>query len=175
MRCSVFAAVSLDGFIARADGGIDWLSIVAEEGEDYGYRKFRDSVDTVVVGRKTYDLALGFDDWPFACKRCVVLTKAERISVHGEEFHQGPVGALVERLAKTGAKRVYVDGGSVIRQFVAEGFVTDLTLSIVPVLLGDGVRLFGSTRRDVRLQLTGKRAFRSGLVRLEYRVDDQHV
>ncbi|MET0790969.1 MAG: dihydrofolate reductase, partial [Polyangiaceae bacterium] len=73
MQCSVFIATSLDGYIARADGSIDYLSIVERAGEDYGYRAFFDSIDTLIIGRSTYDLALSFDPWPYAGKRCVVL------------------------------------------------------------------------------------------------------
>ena len=168
VRCSVFIATSLDGFIARADGSIDWLAIVELPGEDYGYAKFFESVDALVVGRKTYETALGFDVWPYAGKRCVVMTRGQRTAKHDEEFFSGTPETLVARLARDGVKRVYVDGGSVIRQFLAEGLVTDLTLSIVPVLLGSGVRLFGELPRDTWLELVASRAFDSGLVQLAY-------
>ena len=84
-RCSVFIAASLDGYIARADGSLDWLSIVEREGEDYGYRAFLDGVDALVMGRKTYDTVLGFDEWPFAGKRCIVLTHARPTSPRADE------------------------------------------------------------------------------------------
>lgn len=170
-RCSVFIATSLDGFIARADGRIDWLSIVERPGEDYGYHAFFESIDTLVVGRKTYETALGFEPWPYAGKRCVVMTSAKPAAKHGEIFYAGDPGALVDRLTSEGAKRIYVDGGDVIRQFVAAGLVSDLTLSVLPILLGDGARLFGDTGRDVRLELVASRAFESGLVQLEYRLN----
>ena len=170
-RCSVYIAVSLDGFIARRDGRIDWLSAVAREGEDYGYARFIGSVDTLVLGRKTYDTALGFGDWPYAGKRCVVITNASNLSAkHDESFFSGSPDALVERLTSAGAKRVYVDGGNVIRQFLAAGLVDDVTLSIIPVLLGEGVPLFGSTGRDIGLELVTSRSFASGLVQVEYRI-----
>jgi dihydrofolate reductase len=172
-RCSVFIATSLDGFIARSDGRIDWLSIVERPGEDYGYQAFFDTIDTLVVGRKTYETALGFDQWPYAGKRCVVMTSSTPAAKHGETFYAGDPAALVDRLTSEGAKRIYVDGGDVIRQFVAAGLVTDMTLSILPILLGEGARLFGGTGRDVRLDLVSSRAFESGLVQLEYRLRRQ--
>jgi dihydrofolate reductase len=170
MQCSVYIAASLDGYIARSDGGIDWLSIVDRAGEDYGYQSFHQSVDTVVVGRSTYNLALGFDPWPYAGKRCVVLTHAPPAPRHGEEFYSGSPRELCDRLAEQGATRVYVDGGAVIQQFLSAGLVTDLTVSFVPVLLGEGVRLFGNTGGDLPLELARTKSFPSGLVQVQYRV-----
>ena len=171
-QCSVFIAVSLDGFIARPDGRIDYLSIVEQPGEDYGYKRFHDSIDTLIVGRKTYDLALGFDPWPYTGKRCIVLTHAPPTAGarHGEELYSGAPRPLLERLATEGSKRCYVDGGAVIQQFLAAGLITDLTVSVLPILLGEGVPLFGKTGRDIRLELVEHRAFKSGLVQLEYRL-----
>jgi dihydrofolate reductase len=169
VQCSVFIATSLDGFIARADGGIDWLSVVERPDEDYGYQRFCDSVDVFVVGRKTYETALGFESWPYAGKRCIVMTHGTFAPRHGEELYAGPPEGLVARLSATNARRAYVDGGDVIRQFLAAGLIEDLTLSIIPVLLGEGVRLFGKTGRDVPLALVRTGAFESGLVQLAYR------
>jgi dihydrofolate reductase len=170
VRCSVFIAVSLDGFIARADGSIDWLGLVEVEGEDYGYRPFLYSVDTLVIGRKTYEMALKFPQWPYVGKRCVVLSSARVLSSHGESFFAGTPKELMDKLDAEGAKHVYVDGGAVIQQFVAAGLVTEMTISIVPLLLGEGVPLFGNAEQDVRLELISSKAFASGLVQLRYRV-----
>jgi dihydrofolate reductase len=171
-RCSIFIATSLDGFIARPDGRIDWLSIVEQPGEDYGYAAFYETIDTIVVGRKTYETALGFERWPHSGKRCVVMTSTEPKPRHGETFFAGDPMQLVDRLTGEGAKRIYVDGGSVIQQFIAAGLLSDLTLSLVPVLLGEGIPLFARIGWDVRLDLTSSRAFESGLVQIEYRVRD---
>jgi dihydrofolate reductase len=171
-RCSVFIATSLDGFIARADGRIDWLSVVERKGEDYGYKAFFDSIDALVIGRKTYETALGFGEWPYAGKKCIVLTHATMTSRHDEAFYSGPLEELVARLGNEGVKRVYIDGGSVIRQFLDAALIDDMTISVVPILLGEGVRLFAKTERDVRLDLVQTRAFESGLVQAEYRVEN---
>jgi dihydrofolate reductase len=167
--------MSLDGYIARADGSLDWLSVVEREGEDYGYRAFVDGIDTLVMGRKTYDTVLGFDEWPFAGKRCIVLTHARPTSPRAdEEFASGAPAALLEQLGGQGVRRVYVDGGAVIRQFLAAGLVDDLTLSVIPVILGGGIRLFDADPRGgasaAVLRLTSARNFESGLVQLRYEI-----
>jgi dihydrofolate reductase len=174
-QCSVFIAASLDGYIARADGGLDWLSIVERPGEDYGYRDFLDAVDALVMGRRTYDAVLDFDAWPYPGKRCIVMTHAAPATRHGEEFASGTPAALLARLAAEGVGRVYVDGGAVIRQFLAAGLVDDLTLSVIPVLLGGGIRLFeeeahARTPIERNLRLVSARPFDSGLVQLRYQL-----
>jgi dihydrofolate reductase len=170
MQCSVYIAVSLDGFIARSDGRVDWLSVVGRPGEDYGYRKFYETVDTLIIGRKTYEMALGFEAWPYIGKRCIVLTHHPILARHQEEFWNGEPASLVLRLSESGVKRAYVDGGAVIQQFLAAGLITDLTLSFVPILLGAGVPLFGKTGGDVALELRASRSFESGLVQSEYAI-----
>jgi dihydrofolate reductase len=169
-RCSVFIAMSVDGFIAPPDGSLGWLSVVEQPGEDYGYAQFFESIDTVVVGRKTYEVALGFENWPYAGKRCIVLTHRPAAPKRGAEFFDGTPDALVERLGREAAKHVYVDGAAVIQQFLAAGLVDALTLSIVPVVLGDGISLFGKSGAERSLALREARAFPSGLARLVYDV-----
>ena len=171
MQCSVYIDTSLDGFIARKNDALDWLSIVSRPKEDYGYKRFADSVDTMILGRKTYDVVLGFGAWPYAGKRSIVMTHETRVSRHGEEFFAGSPAELVERLRREGSKRAYVDGGAVIQQFLAADLVDDMTLSIIPILLGEGVPLFGAIGRDVHLRLAASRSFESGLVQLEYAVE----
>jgi dihydrofolate reductase len=172
-RCSVFVATSLDGFIARRNGGIEWLAAVERPGEDYGFQTFFDGVDALVVGAATYRVALGLEGpWPWADKRVVVLTHrpppAPRVD---ETFFAGDPAALVESLGAEGVRRLYVDGGAVISQFLAAGLVDDLTISVLPVLLGDGVRLFQGTLPERRLALVSSRAFPSGLVQGSYRLE----
>jgi dihydrofolate reductase len=171
-RCSVFIATSLDGFIARRDGSIDWLSIVQTPGEDYGYARFFADVDALVMGRGTYDTVRGFPSWPYGGKRCVVLTHDPPSPVHGEQFHTGSPVPLLEQLHAEGVRRVYVDGGAVIRQFLAADLIDDITLSIIPVLLGDGIRLFDDGGPGKRLRLEASQAFPSGLVQLRYQSGD---
>src|SRR5690606_26684050 len=116
MQCSVFIGASLDGYIARRDHSLDWMKVVERAGEDYGYAEFANTVDVLVLGRGTYDVVLGFGQWPYAGKRVIVLTHRPAESRHGEEFFSGPVTDLAAMLAKDGTKRVYVDGGVAIQQ-----------------------------------------------------------
>jgi dihydrofolate reductase len=167
-RCSVFIATSLDGFIARPDGTFDFLSIVERPDEDYGFAEFFATIDALVIGRHTYETALGFPEWPYAGKRCIVLTHRETPSVHGEQFFAGEAAGLVEQLALVGAQRLYVDGGAVIREFLAADLIDDMTLSVVPLLLGSGIPLFGAEVPEQRLLLESSRAYPSGLVQLHY-------
>lgn len=170
-KTSVFIAISLDGFIARAKGAIDWLSIVERPGEDYGFKAFYDSVDTLVIGRKTYDKVLGFEAWPYGDKRCVVVTSdPSKTSRQGEQFFSGELSELFEQLGAEGAQHVYVDGGIVIGQALKAGLVEEVTISILPLLLGEGRALAPEIGRDVPLELLEQRAFESGLVQLRYRV-----
>lgn len=167
---SAYIAVSLDGFIAREDGGLDWLGRVhGDPGEDYGYRDFFDAIDAVVVGRNTYDAVLGFEDWPFAGKQVTVLTHRPLDALHGESAHDGVLAPLLDDLGLRAVRRVYLDGGIAIRQGLAEGLVDDLTLSWIPVLLGRGRPLFGPEVAECDWQLVATAGFPSGLVQTRYR------
>jgi len=170
-RCSVFIATSLDGFIARRDGGIDWLSIVETPGEDYGYARFFADVDALMLGRRTYDTALGFPAWPYGDKRCVVFTRDPPAARHGERFHSGSPGPLLAELAEAGVRRAYVDGGALIRSFLREDLIDDITISIIPVMLGDGLRLFDESVPERRLRLTASQTFPSGLAQITYDIE----
>lgn len=165
---SVYIATSLDGFIAREDGSLDWLMPFQIADEDYGYNAFFASVDALVVGRATYETVLGFEGWPYAGKRVVVMTHRPLTPRHGERAYGGDPAALLDALGAEGFGHVYVDGGAVIRQFLEAGLVDQLTLSIVPVLLGRGKPLFGGTP-EMRWQHVESRAYATGLTQLKYR------
>ncbi len=169
-RCSAFLAASLDGFIARKDGGLDWLRRFEASGEDHGFPEFLGSVDTLVVGRATYDVVLGFTEWPYAGKRVVVLTHRPPAPRHGESFASGAPAALVASLGAAGARRIYVDGGATVSAFLRDGLLDDLTVSVIPAALGEGIRLFQPPLPERALALREARAFPSGLVRLRYDV-----
>lgn len=169
-RVSVYIATSLDNRIARDDGSLDWLAPVQESsGEDYGYAAFMQTVDAVVMGRATYDTIRGFDSWPFEGRRVIVLTNRRLESAFGETMHAGALAPLMDRLGREGVTRVYLDGGVTIRQGLTESLVDDMTLSIVPVVLGGGRPLFDSTVPGSDWMLLGADAFATGLVQLRYR------
>lgn len=171
MRCSVFLAASLDGFIARRDGSFDWLAELARlDKYDNGYAPFMATVDTLVLGRNTYDIVRGFAAWPFDGKRCLVLTHRAGAAAHGEEFVDASAHDIVARLTRDGAKRAYIDGGSVVRQFLDAGLVDDLTLSIMPIVLGSGIPLFVTGGVEQRLTLDEQRSWPTGVVQLRYSI-----
>jgi len=172
MTVSVFVGASVDGFIARPNGDLDWLP--AGGGEPHGYNEFMESVDALVIGRKTFETVLTFDPWPYGAKRVVVLSSrlVELTAAVGGIVEQmaGPPAEIVSRLAATGAHHLYVDGGITIQGFLRAGLVDRLIITRVPVLIGDGIPLFGSLPRDMRLLHVATRHFPSGLVQSEYHV-----
>jgi dihydrofolate reductase len=172
MRVSVFIGTSVDGFIAREDGGLDWLP--ENGGEPHGYDEFMATVDAVVIGRKTFETVLGYESWPYGTKRVIVLSTTLRdLTVPAGaicELMAGTPAQVVSRLAEGGVEHVYLDGGATIRGFLNEGLIRSLTITRVPVLLGRGIPLFGTLPGDIRLEHVSTRAYPSGLVTSEYRV-----
>ncbi|PDW03075.1 dihydrofolate reductase family protein [Candidatus Viridilinea mediisalina] len=172
MQTSIYLATSLDGFIARADGAIDWLPSGDDPGEDYGYQAFFASVDVLVMGRATYDLVRGFATWPYDDKPVVVLTQRP-LTIPAELAHSVTVMAgapqeLVERLAARGLRHAYIDGGQTIQRFLAAGLIQRMILTRVPVLLGHGLPLFGSLPAERWWQHVATRSYANGLVQSEY-------
>lgn len=172
MRTSVFCGVSVDGFLARTDDGLDFLDV--GRGVPHGYDAFFASVDTLVIGRKTYQVVQRFGGWPYAGKRVVVLSRRRlRPPVHEGarvEHMRGRPARILKHLEKTGARHVYVDGGVTIQRFLRAGLIDRLIVTRVPVLIGRGIPLFGALSSDVKLRHVRTRAFRRGLVQSEYRV-----
>jgi dihydrofolate reductase len=176
MRFSVFIAASLDGFIARKDGSLDWLpgSDGTPSNEDTGYEAFYASVDTLVMGRNTYELVRTFGAWPYAGKRVVVLSSSYPRTM--QKIADGVFGVsatpvdIVGQLEKLGAKHVYVDGGKTIQGFLRVGLIDEITLTRIPILLGAGMPLFGDLASDVRLLHRSTRSFDSGMVQSRYEV-----
>jgi dihydrofolate reductase len=168
---SAFCGVSLDGFLARPDGRIDWLDPFG--GEEHGYQAFIDSVDTLVVGRKTYEFVLSMVasgmEWPYKGKRYVVMTHRPIDGRNQERAFAGEPVALLDELAAEQARHIYVDGGVVIRSFLAAGLLDQLTVSIVPVLIGEGLPLFGGVKLESGLTLEKVSSFAKGIVQLQYR------
>jgi len=176
IKCSVFIATSLDGFIARQDGSIDWLtgSGSPENSEDYGYQEFFDSIDTLVMGRSTYEQVLTFGEWPYGDKKTVVLSSSrlqvpEHVKGKVEEM-AGEPELVVRQLAERGARHLYIDGGKTIQGFLRAGLIDELTITTLPILIGEGIPLFSSLDGDVKLEHLNTRSFESGYVQSQYRV-----
>lgn len=172
MTASVFVGASVDGFIARADGGLDWLP--AGGGEPHGYDEFMASVDAIVIGRNTFEIVLGFDPWPYGDKRVVVLSSRplDLSAVRGGRVEQraGDPATIIADLAADGAANLYIDGGITIQRFLRAGVIERLIVTRVPVLIGEGIPLFGSLDRDIRLSHVATRSYPSGLVQSDYRI-----
>jgi dihydrofolate reductase len=173
MSASVFIGTSVDGFIARPNGDLDFLP--EGGGEPHGYSEFIASVDAIVIGRNTFEKVLTFESWPYGNKRVVILSDRplDLSVVAGGVVEQmaGPPAEIVSQLAASGAHHLYVDGGITIQRFLCAGLIQRLIITRVPVLIGEGIPLFGALPRDVRLRHIATHHYPSGLVQSEYRVD----
>ena len=175
MQFAAYIATSLEGFIARRDGSIDWLEqagLSTPEGEDYGYADFMASVDCLVMGRATFDMVRTFAEYPYAGKRVIVLSRtlnhvpkgfADKVELHGTSLT-----ALLAKLEHDGHKRAYVDGGKTIQTFVQAGLLDELIITRVPVLIGEGLPLFGEVDGDVMLEHLSTRSYANGFVQSRY-------
>jgi len=177
-ECAVFVGVSLDGFLARPNGDLDWLMGDGEGGGgDHGYNEFIADIDAIVMGRKTFEKVLTFDKWYYGARRVIVLSRHPvDLSVPQArggvvERMAGTPGEIVSKLAMSGARRLYVDGGVTIQEFLRAGLIQRLIISRLPVLIGEGIPLFGSLHGDVRLRHMTTRTYSGGMVQSEYRID----
>jgi dihydrofolate reductase len=172
MIASVFIGISVDGFIARPNGDLDFLP--PGGGEPHGYDEFIASVDALVIGRNTFETVLAFPDWPYGDKRVVVLSSRslDLSAVRGGVVEQmaGPPTEIISRLAASGISHLYVDGAITIQRFLRQGLIQRLIITRVPVLIGDGIPLFGTLPRDIRLRHIATQHYPSGLVKTEYHV-----
>ena len=175
MRVSVFIATSLDGFIAREDGSLDWLP--QGGGEEHGYTALMASVDAVVMGRNTFETVLTFDAWPFEGKLVLVLTSRPFVGSPPAtalvEFDKGSPREIVDRLSKRGIQHIYVDGGITVQRFLEAGLVQRFTVTRIPVLLGRGIPLFGPLSDEIKLRHITTQSYRGGMVTSEYEVIDR--
>lgn len=172
MTISVFIGTSLDGFIARPNGELDFLP--EGGGEPHGYDEFIAGVDALVIGRKTFEKVLTFGVWPYGDKRVVVLSShpIDLSAAGGGVVEQmaGSPAEIVAQLAASGAHNLYVDGGITIQGFLRAGLIQRLIITRVPVLIGEGIPLFGTLPHDIRLHHVATRHYPSGLVQSEYHV-----
>jgi dihydrofolate reductase len=171
MKATVFVGTSVDGFIARRNGAFDFLP--EGGGEPHGYDEFMASVDVLVIGRNTFEQLRGFQTWPYGAKRVVVLSsRAIDTNVRGAtlEHMSGSPAQVTQRLAASGAQHAYIDGGITVQRFLRAGLIQRLIITRVPVLIGEGIPLFGVLPHDVRLQHVLTTTYSGGLVKSEYEV-----
>lgn len=171
MRASVFIGTSVDGFIARPNGDLDFLP--PGGGEPHGYAEFMETVDALIIGRNTYETVLGFDSWPYGEKPVFVLsTRPLAAAPAGARVVQlsGDPLKIVADVEARGISHVYVDGGITIQKFLRSGLIQRLIITRVLVLIGEGISLFGALPRDIQLEHVTTRHYPSGLVQTEYRI-----
>lgn len=176
----VYIAQSVDGFIAKKDDDISWLSIVDAPGEDYGYMEFVESVDTVIMGRRTYEKVLSFGmEFPHKERKTYVLSNSKEGSDENVEYYSGDVKELINNIRSTSGKHIFVDGGAeVIKEFIRQDLIDEYVISTVPILIGNGVRLFKGSERENKLELVESNSFPTGLVQNRYivvREEDKQV
>lgn len=171
-RVKLYISMSLDGFIATKEDDLSWLSRIEKEGEDYGYEKFNASVDTYIVGRATYDIILKLTGghFPQADKfDCYVLTRDIRPSEYGVNFYTGSLEALITELKTKPGKDIYCDGGAQVVQLLMENqLIDEYIISVIPIILGDGKRLFLGGVPCSNLKALPPKYFDTGLVQLHY-------
>ena len=170
MKLSVFCGVSVDGFLARPDHRLDFLDAGGQG--PHGFEEFFASVDVLVIGRKTFEVVLGFGVWPYGKKPVVVLSSrpVDFSAVKGRVVEQmsGEPAAIVAQLKSRGFKHAYIDGGLTIQRFLAAGCIDRLVVTRVPILIGAGIPLFGPVPRDIKLRHVATRTYKGGLVQSEY-------
>jgi len=166
----LYIATSLDGYIATKNENLDFLSLVEQEGEDYGYADFIKTVDTVIVGRKTYDkvLSMGFD-FPHADKESYIITRTPKPAIGNIQFYTENLEALILKLKEKDGQNIFVDGGAeIVNLMMNDNLIDVFCVSIIPVLLGDGISLFQDNRPELQLKFVRSETFKSGLVQIWY-------
>ncbi|QBA22674.1 dihydrofolate reductase [Chryseobacterium indologenes] len=171
-KLSLFIAMSLDGYIAQPNDDLSFLKIVEKEGEDYGYADFNAQIDTVIVGRKTYDYVMkeiGPSHYDNGQRDVYVITGTTRPKEGRTTFYTGDITELVNRLKTSEGKNIYCDGGAeVINELLKHDLIDEFIISVIPVLLGGGTKLFKDDRPGQALEYITAKTFETGLVQLHY-------
>ncbi len=170
---SIYIATSLDGYIAKPNDDLGFLKLVEKEGEDYGYAEFTSTIDTIILGRKTYDWVLreiGSAHYDNGERDVHVITGTERPGVGKTKFYTGNLTELIQRLKSGTGKNIYCDGGAeIINELLKNDLIDEFIISVIPVLVGNGTRLFKDGRPEQELELVSVRSFDTGLAQLHYR------
>lgn len=176
-KASIFIATSLDGYIARKNGSLDWLdkaNALVAPAEDCGFKSFFKSVDVLIMGRKTFETVLGFGDWPYSSKKVIVLSHS-KINIPDDlpksvSYSNHSPKVLVQNLTQEGFKHLYIDGGKTIQSFLQSDLIDEITITKIPVILGEGIPLFSSIGKDISLKLIHCQSYDFGYVQLKYQV-----
>lgn len=172
-KISLFIAMSLDGYIAKPNDDLSFLKLVEKEGEDYGYAEFTSNIDTIIIGRKTYDYVvneIGASHYDNGQRDVYVITRTERPQVGRTTFYSGNIPELVKQLKSENGKNIYCDGGAeVINELLKHNLIDEFIISVIPVLLGNGTRLFKDGRPEQALEFITAKTFETGLTQLHYK------
>lgn len=172
-KLSIFIATSVDGYIAKPNDDLSFLKLVEKEGEDYGYTQFTETIDTLIIGRKTYDYVvkeIGSSHYDNGDREVYIITRNPRPKVGRTTFYTGNPGDLVRELKSEEGKNIYCDGGAeVINELLTQDLIDEMIISIVPVIVGNGTRLFKDGRPEMSLELVRTETFDTGLTQLHYR------
>ena len=172
-KLALFIATSLDGYIAKPNDDLSFLKLVEKEGEDYGYAEFTANIDTIIIGRKTYDYVLeeiGSSHYDNGQRDVYVITRTARPSVGRTVFYTGKLIDLVQRLKSERGKNIYCDGGAeIINELLKHDLIDEFIISVIPILVGSGTRLFKDGRPEQQLELVNSKSFETGLVQLHYK------
>ncbi len=170
----LYIAMSLDGYIAKPNDDLSFLSIVEKEGEDYGYADFVSTVDTVILGRKTYDWVIKqVGEFPHADKNAYIITRTARPTIGKTVFYTGDLTNLVIKLKSENGKNIFCDGGAeIVNDLLKNDLLDEIIISVIPILVGNGTRLFKDGRLEQKLQLVNVKTFDTGLTQLHYKRAD---
>lgn len=168
----LYIATSVDGYIAQPDDDLSFLSIVEKEGEDYGYAEFIATVDTVIIGRKTYDWILQHvPEFHHADKTTYVITRTPREIIGATHFYTGSLNELITDLKSKEGKHIFCDGGAeIVNALLKDKLIDEFVISIIPILLGNGTKLFQDGRGEQLLELVSVKHFEKGLTQLHYKI-----
>lgn len=169
----IYIATSLDGYIAKPNDDLSFLKLVEKEGEDYGYAAFTTTIDTIILGRKTYDWVLkeiGSSHYDNGERDVYVITRTKKPGVGRTSFYTGNLTELVQQLKSREGKNIYCDGGAeIINELLKADLIDEIIISIIPVLVGNGTRLFNDGRPEQQLELINTKTFETGLIQLHYK------
>lgn len=174
MKTSVYIATSVDGFIAREDGSVDWLSPENNINEDYGYQAFMHSVDALVMGRNTFDMILSHDVWPYGEKPVIILTsrplEIPKSIINTVSTLSGSPNEIIKELTKQNYEHLYIDGGKTIQEFIKADLIQTLNITKIPILIGSGIPLFTKIPQDIKLQHLKTITYENGFVQSKYKI-----
>jgi dihydrofolate reductase len=172
-KLSIFIATSLDGYIAKPNDDLSFLKIVEKEGEDYGYAEFTANIDTIILGRRTYDYVLkeiGSSHYDNGERDVYVITRTERPKMGRTTFYTGNLADLVKQLKSKNGKNIYCDGGAeIINELLQQDLIDEFTISVIPILVGNGTKLFKDNRPEHQIELVSAKSFDTGLTQLYYK------